>query len=463
MGRKEDEKSRNRADSTEEVSERSDPGVQEHQLRTLALLNDIVPSMSLETTPSGLLRRLLEGASYFTKAEFGVACCRLPDGEICFAEVGLHFREDEIHRIEDALPTLFQPPAHSSSKMKIYLDPQEIASISPPLPPSGAVRGLCLYTGETQVGSLVLGHSRSDFDFMKGESVLTQLVAQASLMMVKFNLFREIEKKSRALEEVNAHLGRILKESEAKNRQLEEANKAINESKKELESFVYTASHDLKAPAVSIHGMATILMEDYGDKLDDQGKHYLNRLMSNAGFMEQLIVDLLEFSRVGRREQQAVDLPGDKVIQEVLDQCYDLARRRNVQMQIHSPLPTVNFDPTRLTQIFLNLITNAIKFMGDQKEPRVEIGGSRQEGFVEFYVKDNGIGIDPQYQNLVFGVFQRLKEVDVEGTGIGLAIVKKILDLAGGKIWFESKKGEGTTFFFRIPQKKDQRTASDRG
>jgi signal transduction histidine kinase len=424
---------------------------QEHQLRMLAVLYDVFTNLVLETTPKGLLQRLLEGVSYLTKSEFGAACSVYPDGTRCFAQVGLHLTEKEEAALGDQFLLLIQPASRPSHKIKIYNDPAMIRSLAPPLPPIRAMRAIGLFMGEQQIGALLLCHTQPDFDFMQGENALIHLVIQAGLMAEKFDLFRQIEKKSKDLEETNDRLAQVLLESEEKNHHLHLANEAIEKHKEELEAFVYTASHDLKAPVVSIYGMASVLMEDYGDKLDQQGKHYLERLMSNAGFMEQLITDLLEFSRVGRREEKPEMLNAEEIIKNVLDQCYTSINTRSVKVTCSTPLPSIFFDRTRLIQVFLNLISNSIKFMGDQAEPMVEIGGQSTERFVEFYVKDNGIGIDPQHHHLIFGVFQRLKEVEVEGTGIGLAVVKKIVDLAGGKIWFESKKGAGTTFFFQLP------------
>lgn len=424
---------------------------QEHQLRMLAVLYDVFTNLVLETTPQGLLQRLLEGVSYLTKAEFGIACSLYPDGTRCFAQVGLHLTDKEGVDLSAQLLPLIQSSSRPSHKIKIYQDPEMLQSLTPRLPPFSSMRAIGLFMGEHQIGALLLCHSQREFDFMQGENALVHLVIQAGLMAEKFDLFRQIEKKSKDLEEANDRLARVLLESEEKNHELRLANQAIEQSKDELESFVYTASHDLKAPVVSLYGMASVLMEDYSEKLDDKGKHYLQRLISNASFMEQLIADLLEFSRVGRREERPEVLNAEEIVKNVLDQCYASIQARSVKVTCLTPLPSLFFDRTRLTQLFLNLISNSIKFMGDQPQPMVEVGGSSGEQFVEFYVKDNGIGIDPQHHHLIFGVFQRLKEVEVEGTGIGLAVVKKIVDLAGGKIWFESKKGEGATFFFRLP------------
>ena len=235
---------------------------------------------------------------------------------------------------------------------------------------------------------------------------------------------------------------------------VKERTAQLNDKNRELESFVYTVSHDLKTPVVSLHGMASVLFEDYSDKLDDQGKHYLRRVVANASFMEQLIEDLLTLSRTGRRAQKPELVDTGRLVQEVLIQCQEMIQKRGVSVKIHSPLPEAVFDPIPLRQVFMNLVTNGIKFLGAQPAPSIEIGGSRGEGYVEYFVKDNGIGIEPRYHELVFGIFQRLREVEVEGTGVGLAIVKKIIDSARGKIWIESEKGKGASFFFRIPSQE---------
>ena len=234
-------------------------------------------------------------------------------------------------------------------------------------------------------------------------------------------------------------------------RKIEERTEQVNKANQELETFVYSVTHDLKAPVISLYGMAAIMQKKFGGQLGDQGEHYLQRLMSNAGFMEQLITDLLNFSKVGKHEYRMEDLNVESVVGESLNQCDRAIHERNVTIKVHSPMPNAVFDRTDLCKIFMNIISNSIKFMGEQPNPTVEIGGREIDGFMEFYVKDNGIGIDQKYNDKVFKIFHRLKEVPVEGTGIGLAIVKKILEMAGGRIWFESKVGEGTTFIFLIP------------
>jgi signal transduction histidine kinase len=141
------------------------------------------------------------------------------------------------------------------------------------------------------------------------------------------------------------------------------------------------------------------------------------------------------------------------VLDEILALHGEHLKKRNIEVVIHPSLPRFFFDHLQLTQIFQNLITNAAKFMGDQPRPKIEIGGTERNGFVEFYVKDNGIGIDPSYHEKIFAIFQRLQDVKVEGTGVGLSIVKKIIDLSGGKVWIESQRGTGATFFLQLPKK----------
>lgn len=244
-------------------------------------------------------------------------------------------------------------------------------------------------------------------------------------------------------------------------KKIDERTEQVKEANRELESFLYSITHDLKAPVISLYGMAAMLQKKCGEQLGEQGRHYLQRLMSNAGFMEQLITDLLNFSRVGKYEYHMERLDTETVVKESLNQCDSRIREGNITINVQTPLPSVVFDRNALCKIFLNLISNGMKFMGDQAHPCIEIGGRELDGFVEYYVKDNGIGIDRKYHDNVFKMFQRLKEVSVEGTGIGLAIVKKVVDMSGGRIWFESEVGKGATFFFRIPNEGSTEYSGD--
>jgi len=227
----------------------------------------------------------------------------------------------------------------------------------------------------------------------------------------------------------------------------------VKERTQELEAFVYTVSHDLKAPLVSMLGMASVLQQRESDKLDEKGKHHLDRIVANASFMERLITDLLTLARVGKQHENPEPVDVRLILKQVVQMQGEIFAQKNIQVIIQPSFPSFTFDRAQLSQVFQNLLTNAAKFMGDQPQPKIEIGGSESAEFVEFFVRDNGIGIDPAYHEKVFGVFQRLQDLKVEGTGVGLSIVKKIADQAGGKVWVQSQKGCGATFFVRLPRK----------
>jgi light-regulated signal transduction histidine kinase (bacteriophytochrome) len=236
------------------------------------------------------------------------------------------------------------------------------------------------------------------------------------------------------------------------NRKLTEANRNLGKKVEELEAFVYTVSHDLKSPVVSMQGMASIFKEDYGEKIDGKGIFYIDRIIANAGFMEDLIQGLLLLSRAGRKSEKMEMASVKKVIQDILMINRESLEKKQVEVVVEKNIPDTLFERTQLQQLFQNLISNSVKFSGDQPFPKITIGGKFDKEWIEYYVKDNGIGIDPSYHQKIFGVFQRLEDVPVEGTGIGLSIVKKIIDLSGGKIWIKSQKGKGATFFFTLPK-----------
>ncbi len=236
-------------------------------------------------------------------------------------------------------------------------------------------------------------------------------------------------------------------------RRIEALQEALVRNQAERDAFVYRVSHDLKAPVVALNGMASILLEEYGERLEEQGKFYLQRLMVNAGLLERLLGDLLAYSRIGRKEPVLERFRPEEVIQKVMAEHADTVSRKGIGIELQSPLPEVSFDRGEFEQIFSNLLSNAILFVGDRSHPRIEIGGREEGARIEFYVKDNGIGIAPEYHDVIFGIFERLKEIETEGTGMGLALVKKIVDLADGKIWVESKKGEGAAFFLSLPKR----------
>ena len=241
------------------------------------------------------------------------------------------------------------------------------------------------------------------------------------------------------------------KKAEEKQRILMEDLETIN---KELDDFTYIVSHDLKEPLRSIDAFSKFIEEDYKDNFDEEGRNYFMRIRANAGRMQNLIEDLLEISRIERRENFLENVQPEELIDEVRFRLEYAIEQKNAEIIVRDRLPRIFCDRVRLTEVFLNLISNAIKF-NDKPEPRIEIGSNQRGIFYEFYVKDNGLGIEKRYFDKIFEIFQRLeKREEYEGTGAGLTIVKKIVQMHCGKIWVESKIGKGTTFYFTIPREK---------
>ncbi len=219
----------------------------------------------------------------------------------------------------------------------------------------------------------------------------------------------------------------------------------------ELERFVYTVSHDLKSPLITIQGFAGMLeksaaKEDFARMPGD-----ISRIRAAADKMQMLLNDLLELSRIGRVANPPAEVSLADLVREAIDLVAGYDASRGVEIAISQHLPTVVGDRQRLLEVFLNLIDNAVKFMGDQSAPRIEIGVKDTEGETICYVRDNGIGIDPRYHQKIFGLFERLDQ-HKEGTGIGLAIAKRIVEVHSGRIWVESEgPGHGSVFCFSLP------------
>jgi len=220
----------------------------------------------------------------------------------------------------------------------------------------------------------------------------------------------------------------------------------------ELERFTYTVSHDLKSPLVTIRGFLGYLHQDVKANDMMRFERDLSRIANAADRMQSLLNDLLELSRIGRIVNPPEDISFEKITRETIELIAGAIDETHAMVKVQENLPFIRGDRVRLIEVIQNLISNAIKFMGDQPEPRVEIGttGFDADGKVILFVRDNGIGIDPQYHERVFGLFNRLNP-DIEGTGIGLTLVKRIIEVHDGRVWVESQLGTGATFFFTLP------------
>jgi signal transduction histidine kinase len=237
-------------------------------------------------------------------------------------------------------------------------------------------------------------------------------------------------------------------------RELQQRNEELNQSNKELDDFAYIASHDLKEPLRGIHNFSNFLLEDYSDKLDDEGRSKLETLMRLTRRMETLIDSLLQFSRLGRVDLGLDRVNLDQIVAEALDSLAISLREEKVEVRVPRPLPIVRADRARVGEIFHNLIVNAMKY-NDKPERWLEVGWREGgAGPPVFYVRDNGIGIPEKHQDAVFRIFKRLHGRDKYGggTGAGLTIVKKIVERHHGRIWLESSPGTGTTFYFTLQE-----------
>jgi PAS domain S-box-containing protein len=221
----------------------------------------------------------------------------------------------------------------------------------------------------------------------------------------------------------------------------------------ELERFTYTVSHDLKSPLVTIRGFLGYLEQDVRKGNADRMQDDLRRIENATDRMNRLLTDLLELSRIGRLMNPPQDVSFEKIVQEAVELVEGRIKERNVKVQVQTHLPVVFGDHARFVEVVQNLIDNAVKFMGPQVEPLIEIGTHNDQQPTVFFVRDNGIGIAPEFHERVFGLFNRLDQ-NIEGTGIGLALVKRIIEVHGGRIWIESTgNGEGSTFCFTLAEK----------
>jgi light-regulated signal transduction histidine kinase (bacteriophytochrome) len=248
-----------------------------------------------------------------------------------------------------------------------------------------------------------------------------------------------------------------LRHSEAANQALILELKSANEA---LEAFGASASHDLRSPLSHIMGFAQLLRDRVGPSLSARDLDYLTTILRAGLQMENLIDDLLRFSRTARTELRKTDVDTERLVKDALGDFQSQTAARNIVWQIH-PLPTVPADRALLRMVLVNLLSNAVKFTGTRTEPRIEIGWAPGDGpETVIFVRDNGAGFDPQYADRLFGAFQRLhSQTEFEGTGIGLHTVQRIINRHGGRIWAEGAVDGGATFYFSIPQSSAQRVA----
>ena len=276
-------------------------------------------------------------------------------------------------------------------------------------------------------------------ELKRHRSHLQELVMERTAELTKTNEDLQKEIAGRMLSEEKK--AQLLKELEGTNR--------------ELKDFAYIVSHDLKAPLRAMSTLANWISVDYQDKIDKKGKEQLALLIRRATRMNNLINGILEYSKVGRIKEKKVKVDLDEVVREVID---TIAPPENIKIRVEGELPSIFCEKTRISEVFQNLLGNAVKYM-DKPEGVIRIGCVEENDFWKFNVSDNGPGIEEKYFEKIFQIFQTLSPVDeYESTGIGLTLVKKIITMYGGEIRVESEAGRGSSFFFTLPIKEDINT-----
>jgi len=233
--------------------------------------------------------------------------------------------------------------------------------------------------------------------------------------------------------------------------QVRERTSALQERNDELEAFGYSISHDLRAPLRAMQGFSQALLEDCGDRLDAMGREYAERIVAGGKRMDELIRDLLAYSRVSRAELQLMRVPLTPIAQSALAELSGLLRSRSANVRVDEPLPVVLGHPATLSQVLMNLLGNGLKFVPPERTPELRVSAERRNGLVRVWVEDNGIGIAPEHLARIFRVFERLHSTDdYPGTGIGLAIVRKAAERMGGRVGVESNPGSGSRFWIEL-------------
>ena len=247
-------------------------------------------------------------------------------------------------------------------------------------------------------------------------------------------------------------------ELRAANQQLRVANEELamrtaelNDLLQTIQTFTYSIAHDLRAPLRGLMGFSTVMVDDYGDKMDDTGKTYLRHIRDGAQKMDRLLKDMLAYGQLTHVEATSVPMSLDSAVNAVLDELSSSIRNRNAVVEVNRPLPSVIGNAALVNQVLLNLIDNALKFVPADRAPRVVISASASDNRVRLSITDNGIGIAPAYHARVFDLFVRLhKPAAYPGTGIGLALVKKAMDRMMGKVGIQSTPGEGSCFWLEL-------------
>ncbi|MBD2335567.1 GHKL domain-containing protein [Calothrix sp. FACHB-156] len=281
---------------------------------------------------------------------------------------------------------------------------------------------------------------------LKDENAERQRVEQ-ELRKYKETLEELVEQRTAELAKTNEQLQQEIIQRQQSQEKMAELLKAVKSANQDLNDFAYVVSHDLKAPLRGISSLSEWLLSDYGEQFDNEGKELVRLLISRVKKMYNLIDGILQYSRAGSYREKKTQVNLNDVVRDVIDL---LAPPENIQIEITSTLPIISAETTRIKQIFQNLLSNAIKFI-DKPEGKIIINCTEDNIYWQFSIVDNGLGIEAKYFTKIFQIFQKLSNDDnSDSTGIGLSLVKKIVELYGGTVWIESEVGQGSKFYFTL-------------
>nr|WP_228014714.1 ATP-binding protein [Fortiea sp. LEGE XX443] len=267
------------------------------------------------------------------------------------------------------------------------------------------------------------------------------------LRQYKERLEELVEQRTIELAAANQQLQQEIVQRQKSQERMGELLQELKNTNKELNDFAHIVSHDLKAPLRGISLLSEWLLQDYGDKFDEDGKNLVDRLITRVKKLQNLIDGILEYSRVGRIREDKREVNLNNLVRDVIEV---LEHKNNIEIEISDILPIIYCEKTKIEQVFQNLLSNAIKFL-DKPQGKIVIDCKEEDDYWTISIADNGIGIEEQYFTKIFQIFQKLSNTeDPESSGIGLSIVQKIVEIYGGNVWVESKVNEGSTFFFTL-------------